>query len=74
MKRIALSMLTAAISTTAIAPVAFAAPDFDALRQANRDRNAVDFDQLRQENRDRNAVDFDRLRQENRDRNVVFLP
>jgi hypothetical protein len=36
MKRIALSMLTAAISTTAIAPVAFAAPDFDALRQGAR--------------------------------------
>jgi hypothetical protein len=82
MKRIALSILTAAISTTAFAPVAFTAPDFDALHQENRDNSGkvdfdilrqenrakfVDFDQLRRENLDKDAVDFDQLRRENPD-------
>jgi hypothetical protein len=71
MKRIALSILTAAVSTTAFVPIAFAAPDFDALRQENRDKSSkVNFDQLRQENRDK-AVDFDQLRRENLDKDAV---
>jgi pentapeptide MXKDX repeat protein len=72
MKRIALSLLTAAISTTAFAPVAFAAPDFDTLRQENRDKSdKVDFDMLRQDNLEKGAVDFDMLRRDNLDKDAV---
>jgi hypothetical protein len=71
MKRIALSTLIAAISTTAFAPVVLTAPDFDAFRRENRDKSAkVDFDQLRQENRGK-SVDFDQLRRENLDKDAV---
>ena len=48
MKRIALSILTAALfHHRVLLPSLFAAPDFDQLRQENRDKSSkVDFDQL----------------------------
>ena len=41
MKRFALTLLTTAIASTAIAPTAFAAPDIDQLRRENRETDTV---------------------------------
>jgi hypothetical protein len=72
MKRIALSLLTAAISTTAFAPIAFAAPDFDQLRRENLDKDAVTIDEIRRENLEKSGkVDFDQLRRENLDKDFA---
>ena len=69
MKRIALSLLTAAVSATAFAPMAFAAPDFNQLRRENLDKHATTIDEIRRENLEKSGkVDFDQLRQENLDK------
>ena len=87
MKSLAI-VLTAILSTAAIAPVAYATPDFDQLRRENLEKDAVnfdqlreenlnkgiDFDQLRRENLDKDAVDFDQLRRENLDKDAITTP
>ena len=89
MKRFALTLLTTAIASTAIAPIAFAAPDFDQLRRENLDKDAVGIeqrrghqeglkfeklDELRRENLDKDAVNIDQLRRENLEKDAVTYP
>jgi uncharacterized DUF497 family protein len=79
MKRIALALTALTAVSIAVAPAAYAAPNFDELRQENLDKDAVDFDELRRENLDKDAVidlqvkgiDFDELRRENLDKDAV---
>jgi len=63
-------------------PAAYAAPDFDELRQGNRDKGAaIKVDERRRKNLDTDAIveipvkgtDFDELRQENLDKDASGL-
>lgn len=77
MKSLAI-VLTALLSTAAIAPLAHATPDFDQLRRENLDKDAIaeiqisalDFYELREDDRNK-GVDFDQLRRENLDKDAV---
>ena len=56
MKRIALALTALTAVSIALAPAAYAAPDFDELRRENLDKDAVNFDELRRENLDKDAT------------------
>jgi hypothetical protein len=79
MKRIAFALTALTAVAIAIAPAAYAAPDFDELRRENLDKDAiveiqvkgVDFDELRWENLQKDAVDFDELRRENLEKDAL---
>jgi len=79
MKCIALAFTALTALSIAVAPAAYAAPDFDELRRENLDKDAVNFDELRRENLDKDAiteiqvkgVDFDELRRENLDKDML---
>ena len=51
-------------------PAAYAAPDFDELRQANLEKSAK-FDELRQGNRDKGAIKVDERRRKNLDTDAI---
>ena len=64
MKRCAIALTALTVATIAVAPAAYAAPDFDELRQANLEKSAK-FDELRQGNRDKGAIKVDERRRKN---------
>ncbi|MEO0537958.1 MAG: hypothetical protein AAF215_29380 [Cyanobacteria bacterium P01_A01_bin.123] len=68
MKRLALSLVTIAIASATLAPIANASPNFDQLRRENLDKDQNNFDELREENLDKEDNKFDRLRRENLDK------
>ncbi|MEO0826135.1 MAG: hypothetical protein AAFY67_10810 [Cyanobacteria bacterium J06642_9] len=68
MKRIALSLLTAAIAAATITPIAYASPNFDQLRRDNLDKGQSNLETLQAEHLQKEETKLDRLRRENLDK------
>jgi pentapeptide MXKDX repeat protein len=72
MKRFAIAFTALTIASVAIAPKAYAAPNFDELRRHNLEQDASSLDTLRRENLDKDASGFDQLRRENLDKDAFL--
>ncbi|MEM9818524.1 MAG: hypothetical protein AAF827_19235, partial [Cyanobacteria bacterium P01_D01_bin.6] len=72
MKRFALSLLTIVLASATVAPIAYAASDFDQLRRENLEKDQNSLDQLRAENLEKSEK-LDQLRRENLDKDQSNL-